>query len=111
MIISVAVLLFAPFPLSQVIAYNKVDVPDSGDYWEFVKEYLRVSTHTYKHVRLSLVLSLSLCLDRRIAYQPASHQPWNFCVSLCVQPECEPLCSPVCEPVYQLVCVPVCAVG
>jgi hypothetical protein len=29
----------------QVIAYNKVDLPDSGDYWEFVKEYLRVSTH------------------------------------------------------------------
>ena len=27
----------------QVIAYNKVDLPDSGDYWEFVKEYLRVS--------------------------------------------------------------------
>ena len=27
----------------QVIAYNKIDLPDSGDYWEFVKEYLRVS--------------------------------------------------------------------
>jgi len=28
---------------AQVIAYNKIDLPDSGDYWEFVKEYLRVS--------------------------------------------------------------------
>jgi hypothetical protein len=26
-----------------VIAYNKVDLPDSGDYWDFVREYLRVS--------------------------------------------------------------------
>jgi hypothetical protein len=26
-----------------VIAYNKIDVPDSGDYWEFVREYLVVS--------------------------------------------------------------------
>lgn len=24
----------------QIIAYNKIDVPDSGDYWEFVREYL-----------------------------------------------------------------------
>lgn len=24
----------------QIVAYNKTDVPDSGDYWEFVKEYL-----------------------------------------------------------------------
>jgi hypothetical protein len=30
-------------PLLQVIAYNKIDVPDSGDYWEFVQEYLVVS--------------------------------------------------------------------
>jgi hypothetical protein len=78
------VLLCICVPL-QVIAYNKVDLPDSGDYWEFVKEYLRVSTHTYKHVRLSLVLSLSLCLDRRIAYQPASHQTT-------VELLCEPVC-------------------
>lgn len=28
---------------TQVIAYNKVDLPDSGDYWDIVKEYLRVS--------------------------------------------------------------------
>lgn len=28
----------------QVIAYNKVDLPDSGDYWEFVREYLVVSS-------------------------------------------------------------------
>lgn len=21
----------------QVVAYNKIDVPDSGDYWEFVR--------------------------------------------------------------------------
>lgn len=27
----------------QVIAYNKIDLPDSGDYWEFVQEYLLVS--------------------------------------------------------------------
>lgn len=24
----------------QVVAYNKTDLPDSGDYWEFVREYL-----------------------------------------------------------------------
>eukprot|EP00877_Chromochloris_zofingiensis_P006026 jgi/Chrzof1/1677/Cz10g16250.t1 len=24
----------------QVVAYNKTDLPDSGDYWEFVQEYL-----------------------------------------------------------------------
>jgi hypothetical protein len=24
----------------QLVAYNKVDVPDSGDYWEFVRDYL-----------------------------------------------------------------------
>ncbi|KAI8468676.1 MAG: GTP1/OBG-domain-containing protein [Monoraphidium minutum] len=24
----------------QVVAYNKTDVPESGDYWEFVREYL-----------------------------------------------------------------------
>jgi hypothetical protein len=29
--------------LLQVIAYNKIDLPDSGDYWEFVREYLVVS--------------------------------------------------------------------
>jgi GTP-binding protein len=23
-----------------VVAYNKIDVPDSGDYWEFIQEYL-----------------------------------------------------------------------
>lgn len=34
--------LFNPALLDkpQVIAYNKVDLPDSGDYWEFVREYL-----------------------------------------------------------------------
>jgi hypothetical protein len=29
-----------------VIAYNKIDLPDSGDYWEFVREYLVVSGNT-----------------------------------------------------------------
>ncbi|KAF6255524.1 P-loop containing nucleoside triphosphate hydrolase protein [Scenedesmus sp. NREL 46B-D3] len=34
--------LFNPALLDkpQVIAYNKIDLPDSGDYWEFVREYL-----------------------------------------------------------------------
>ncbi|KAF8065613.1 OBGC1 [Scenedesmus sp. PABB004] len=34
--------LFNPALLDkpQVVAYNKVDLPDSGDYWEFVREYL-----------------------------------------------------------------------
>ena len=26
--------------LLQIVAYNKVDVPDSGDYWELVRDYL-----------------------------------------------------------------------
>ena len=27
-------------PLLQVVAYNKMDVPDSSDYWEDVREQL-----------------------------------------------------------------------
>lgn len=34
-----------PAPPVQLVAYNKVDLPDSGDYWEFVKDYLVEVSH------------------------------------------------------------------
>jgi hypothetical protein len=50
--------------LFQVIAYNKVDLPDSGDYWEFVKEYLRVSNApTYTHTALGTVGCSIFCIN------------------------------------------------
>ena len=30
-----------PFRASQVVAYNKMDLPDSSDYWEEVQEFLQ----------------------------------------------------------------------